>query len=40
MIIVNDGLGGGGLGWYAETLCEPVDQKLGDGYVIALQDTI
>jgi len=39
MIIVYDGMGGRGLDWYAEAVCEPVDQELGDGYVIALKDT-
>jgi len=39
VIIMYDGLGGRGLNWYAETMCEPVDQELGDGYVIALKDT-
>jgi len=39
MIIVYDGTGGRGLDWYAGAVCEPVDQELGDGYVIALKDT-
>jgi len=39
MIIVYDRMGGRGLDWYAEAVCEPVDQELGDGYVIALKDT-
>jgi len=39
MIIVYDRMGGRGLDWYAEAECEPVDQELGDGYVIALKDS-